>query len=393
MPESHPTAPAPSDKPAKPYPDFPLFPHATRRWAKKIKGRMCYFGPWNDPQGALDRYLAQKDDLHAGRTPRPDADAVTVKDAANALLVVKKALVGTGELSPRTFHDYKEVCEAVIIHMGKGRLVSDLHPDDFVSLRTKMAVRWGLLRLGKLVQFTRSLFKYALDAGLIDRPVRFGPSFKGPSQKAMRLHRVKGGPKLFTAAEVRRLGEAAGQPLKAMILLGINAGFGNSDCANLPRSAVDLDAGWIDFPRPKTGIGRRCPLWPETVEAIREALAQRPQPADPAALGLVFLTSRAVSWTSRYNPVSQQFARLLKAIGLGSRKGLGFYTLRHTFRTKADEAKDQPAADHIMGHQDQHMSHHYRETISDERLRAVTDHVRAWLSKAQPTLAGEDQLK
>ena len=61
------------------------------------------------------------------------------------------------------------------------------------------------------------------------------------------------------------------------------------------------------------------------------------------------------------------------------RKGLGFYTLRHTFRTVADEAKDQPAADYIMGHEVPHMSGVYRETISDARLRAVADHVRAWL--------------
>jgi hypothetical protein len=64
---------------------------------------------------------------------------------------------------------------------------------------------------------------------------------------------------------------------------------------------------------------------------------------------------------------------------LDGRKGLGFYTLRHTIRTVADEAKDQPAADYIMGHEVPHMSSIYRETIGDARLRAVTDHVRAWL--------------
>ncbi len=56
-----------SERPVKPYPDSPLFPHATGRWAKKIRGRFAFFGPWADPEGALARYLAQRDELYAGR--------------------------------------------------------------------------------------------------------------------------------------------------------------------------------------------------------------------------------------------------------------------------------------------------------------------------------------
>ena len=38
-----------------------------------------------------------------------------------------------------------------------------------------------------------------------------------------------------------------------MVLLGINLGYGNADVGRLPLSAVNLDTGWVDFPRPKTG--------------------------------------------------------------------------------------------------------------------------------------------
>jgi hypothetical protein len=69
-------------KPSKPYDNFPLFAHAAGVWAKKIRGKMHYFGPWSDPNGALKKYLAEKDSLEAGRNPRQNPDAHTVKDVA-----------------------------------------------------------------------------------------------------------------------------------------------------------------------------------------------------------------------------------------------------------------------------------------------------------------------
>jgi integrase len=320
------------------------------------------------------------------RKARPDPEALTVKALANAFLNAKQALVDSGELAVRSWQDYKQACDLLVAHFGKGRLVEDVGPDDFAGLRNKMAKRWGPVRLGNVIQRVRCVFKFAVD-NLIDRPVRYGQGFKRPSQKTLRLERARRGRKLFTADEIRLLLAAAGTPMQAMILLGINCGFGNSDCGNLPLSAVDLDAGVIDYPRPKTGIPRRCLLWPETVTALREALAARPEPKAEEHAGLVFITAKGDAWHKQTedNPVKKETAKLLRRLGINGRKGLGFYTLRHTFRTIADESKDQPAVDFIMGHEVPHMSSVYRETISDERLRAVAEHVRRWLFPAAGT--------
>jgi integrase len=370
---------ASTSKPAKPYPDFPLFPHATGQWAKKIRGRMVYFGPWADPDGALKKYLVQRDALHAGRKPRPDTEGLTVKELANHFLNAKQALVDAGELSPLTWADYKRVADELVKHMGKTRVVTDLDPEDFASLRNKMAKKWGPHRLKKSIQYIRSMCKHAYDAGLIDRPLRFGPGFKRPSAKTLRLHRAKQGVKLFTAEEIHRLLDAASVQLRAMILLGINCGYGNSDCGTLPLTALDLETGWIDFPRPKTGIPRRGALWPETVTALEEALARRPQPKQAEHAGLVFITKYGLPWGKDIadSPITKETRKLLDSLDMNGHRN--FYTLRHTFRTVADEAKDQPAADYTMGHEVPHMSSVYRETISDARLKAVADHVRTWL--------------
>jgi integrase len=386
MSETHSTT---ASRPAKPYPEFPLTPHPAGYWCKKIRGKLHYFGPWADPDGALQRYLEQRDALHAGKKPREETDGVTIKEVCNRFLNAKQQLVDAGELSPRTWDGYKEACEFLVKDLGKARLVSDLDPDDFATLRNRLAKKLGPHGLGTRIQCIRCTFKFAYDAGLIPTPIRYGPGFKRPSKKTLRIHRARQGVKLFTAEEIRRLLGDAGTPMKAIILLGINCGFGNSDVGNLPLAALDLECGVIDYPRPKTGIPRRCILWPETVAAMREALEHRPQPKHEKHMGLVFLTQRGLSWAkeTKDSPITKELRKRLDSLRMNGHRN--YYTLRHTFRTVADEARDQPAADYIMGHEVPHMSSVYRETISDARLRAVADHVRNWLFGGQEPKASE----
>ena len=89
---------------------------------------------------------------------------------ANAFLNHKRDKLDAGELSVRTWAKSKEVTDLIVKVLGKGRLVADLRPSDFSSLKNLMTRRWGPLRVGDFVQHIRSVFKHAYDAELFQHP-------------------------------------------------------------------------------------------------------------------------------------------------------------------------------------------------------------------------------
>ena len=395
------------EKPSKPYPSFPLTAHNNGQWCKKIRGKVHFFGVWGDPQTALDNYLRVAADLHAGRQPSASIaqGGITIKDICNHFLTYKLEKVNAGELGSRWFEDCRKAVETFAAHVGPTRLAGDLRVEDFQGYRSRILGQGlnkkgrslGVHALNRNITIIRGMFRYAFELDLIDKSVKFGTSFAKPSASLKRKMRqaaeLENGKRLFEPAEVRLLIDKAEMPLRAMILLGINGGLGNTDCARLPVKAVDLDRAVIEFDRPKTGVERTTPLWPETVSALREALAERPRPADSEAEKLVFLTIFGQPWVRQnvhraqdnsiqkvvpMDAITHEFDKLLKRLKL-KRKGLGFYALRHTFRTWADEVRDQHAIHRIMGHTIPGMSGIYVEKIELSRLRAVVDHVRSKL--------------
>jgi integrase len=239
----------------------------------------------------------------------------------------------------------------------------------------------GVHQLAKGVRVTRVVFKFAYESELIDKPVRFGPTFKEPNKKTKRKAARETGKRYFDADELRGILKASTQPIRAMILLGINCGFGQTDIANLPTTAIDFETDWVSFPRPKTEIDRRCPLWLETLDALREAAKHRGQPKDDSDADCVFITrnrNRFVRMTpndaptkrARVDTVAPGFKRLMDSLGINGRHG--FYALHHTFETIGRESRDQVAVDAIRGHSDPSMAANYRHPISDERLQDVS---------------------
>jgi integrase len=397
--------PKPPAKPAK----FPLSPHQNGKWFKKINGKAHYFGNWyrrengqivrvdgdgrKEAQAEYDRFIFER--LH-GHQAVAVTGGVSVGKLCNLFVESKQKQLDAGELSQRMFYDYEKVCDLIVDQFGGPTLVEHLGPFDFEKLRARMSESWGPTRLGNQITYTRGVFKYGSEMGLLNKPVVYGQCFDKPSAAVQRKHRATGGEKMFTALEIhelldgrKKIGDKpaidpASVQVRAMILLGLNGAMINSDIGSLPLAAIDWKKKLIDFPRPKNGIARTIPLWPETVAALKAAIAERPE----ATNGLVFVTYFGNAWhRPGTDAVGQEFNKRLELLHINGRRGLGFASLRHTFQTVSDETLDFPSIRRVMGHTTKDISARYRERIDGKRLVAVTDYVRAWLQSGKPKTA------
>src|SRR5437868_1294805 len=117
MSEHHSSPPVPQGQPERP-PDAVLFWHQSGRWCKKINGRFFYFGR-GSYEDALKEYNRQKNDLHAGRLMVEVPEEISVYWLCGKFLANKLAKRNTGELAPRSYRDYEQVCKLLIKQFGK----------------------------------------------------------------------------------------------------------------------------------------------------------------------------------------------------------------------------------------------------------------------------------
>lgn len=364
-------------KPDKPYKDFPLFPASNGQWAKKIQGKRYYFGVWADPDAAIEFYERVRHDLYAGRTPSPETmgSQLTLEVLSNLFLDAKLRSATAGEISMPTYLEYKRSCVLMVLCLGKNLDGTKMKPADFVKLRQYLADNCtSVVTLKNHVTRLKVFFRWTFESGTLNSPLPYRQSFKIPSSRLMRKSKATK-QMTFQPAEILKLVEHATGYLKPCILLAVNCGLGNTDCCELKWSQIDAN-GFLDFSRPKTGVERRAKLWPQTIALLDQWKAQSSEFAGE----FVCCSPKRKQLGITNTPIAHEFDDLAELAKV-KRNGRGFYALRHTYRTVADEVPDQPAIMLTMGHADGSINGVYRQRIGNERLVAISEHVRKWLYK------------
>ncbi|KLU02975.1 hypothetical protein RISK_004945 [Rhodopirellula islandica] len=375
-----------ASKPAKPRKDFPLFAHSSGQWAKKVRGKLHYFGVWADPVAAENEWERTKLALLEGRDPDVALAGVSVGWLCNAFMDSKELMHERDELTKVTLNEYHGMVKDVAAFFGKGRRLDSLRPGDFERYRRSLPSTWSPITINNNLRLVRVLFNYANDIEATKRDIRYKVGLKAVAKSALLKHEAKQHAKEFTVEEVWTLFNAASQPMRSFILLGINAAYGTADIGRLRIDHIDFANNWLGEPRGKTGVARGCWLWPETVAELRLAIEQKPFTTSERLKPLAFLTKRRQPWSvdgSTTRPLTQAFGKLKTAIGI-NKAHVGHYSLRHTFATVASGARDPEAVDYVMGHKDSSMRGGYREGIEQERVKAVCEHVRQWFLDGKP---------
>jgi integrase len=350
---------------------FPLTLHKTGQYCKKIKGKMYYFG--SAKKEALQKYLDQSTYLHGHQDdvqqPQPTEDQMTLRQLCDMYLQYQYSKVQANALTARHHNDQIQSLNKMMICLGYNRTIKAISTLDLQNYKRKLQNNYGsTCRLNLHISIMKALFHWAKKCEILKNIPNIDAVSRG---KIVHKDRF-----IFDARQISKLLAAADIKMRAMIWLGLNCGFGCTDCAELMWTDVDIANGRVKLPRGKTGVFRDLPLWPETVAAIEKV---------PRKGKLVFYTSRGNpyiqtllksdgSGNRKYttlNAITTMFSRLIKKLGFEVPKGTGFYSLRRAAATFAARSGDPFAVQRLLGHVDLQMATRYVQDVSAQTDRVI----------------------
>ena len=350
---------------------FPLTLHPTGQFCKKIKGKLYYFG--TNKQEALKRYLEEAVFLYSGKDQRRNVTNgnVSIKTLCNLYLDHQNSRVEAGELTIRHYADQVKSLRKFVRFFGQHCPVNTITALDLQNYKRKLQKSYNSTnRINLHIAIMKSMFHWAKKNEVLE----VIPNIDAVSKvKVIRKKQAT-----FSVKQIRNLLRDSEPQMKAMIWLGLNCGFGNTDCSQLLWKNIDFKKSRVHYPRGKTGINRDLVLWPETVKAIK-ALPRTNErvfntPTGKPLVRMIETIDKAdnIKYTNN-DSVGKEFSKLIKKLDIKIEKGVGFYSLRRTSATLTARSGDPFAVQRLLGHADLKMATTYVQDVSEQTDRAINN--------------------
>jgi len=259
---------------------FPLTLHPTGQYCKKIKGKIRYFG--KDKKKALEKYLAQSTYMHGPQSlaEKISNGKMTLRQLCNLYLQYQNSRVLVGDITAKHYNDSKYSLDRLMAFLGPGCRIENISTLDLQNYKRKLQSSYPSIDRQNLhIGIMKAMFHWARKNDVLESI----PNIDTISKDRV-VHKEK---YTFNKKQIRKLLSAADEKMKAMIWLGLNCGFGCTDCSKLQWKDIDFKNNRVNLPRHKTKIGRNLPLWPETINALNEL---------PRSGALVFTTFKDHPW-------------------------------------------------------------------------------------------------
>ncbi|MBA7624985.1 hypothetical protein ES703_32406 [subsurface metagenome] len=186
----------------------------------------------------MERYLEQATFLHNGKAKmfKTTNGNMTLKSLCNIYLQHQQAKAASAEITIRHHADQISCLKKLMSFIGQHRKINEISTLDLQNYKRKLKRAYNSAhRINLHISIMKTMFHWARKNDILD----YIPNIDAVScVKIIHKHRL-----VFTSKDIHKLLDAADVQMKAMIWLGLNCGFGCTDCTELKWSDLDLVNG------------------------------------------------------------------------------------------------------------------------------------------------------
>ena len=333
-----------------------------RKYYKTFRRKIDAQQAANDLRAMLD-----SGDIGKVRKTKAKPTLMTFQEMSARLIEAWQLKVEQGEMSPKTFQDYRLWANLLNRDFGS-KLLYEITAEEVVFYRNLIARRTSNLNANKHLFVFKQVFKEAAKINAVrENPLVDVPYLSEKAHQRTRFISPKELDRLIEACQVVK----ARFYLPALIYLGAEHGASRQEAMDLKWSDIDFDfqgGGLINFFRQKTGKHRTQFLMPRTREALlswrkhQEWMRHRKKITEVSS-NLVFCRLDGTP----IKRVDKAWKRVCEAAGL---EDFHFHDLRHTYCSNLLlSGSDLKDVKDMIGHADLSMTDRYSHLVISRNLQ------------------------